>query len=259
MKPRPRLTPELRERLYRRRYIIPNAVTLANMFCGFLVVIYATSGRLQQAALTIGLAILLDGLDGRVARRLNATSKFGVELDSFSDLVSFGIAPAILMYNWCFRIPADEFGVMMCFLYAVCAASRLARFNITEPTLSGFTGMPTPGAAGMVAGLVNLIPEATTSWIGVFLGTLLLGALSFLMVSKIEFLSVKKLRVGHLRLAIRLRMGWLLLLLAGLIALIWYNSRVGLAVLATLYTLSGPVTAILKRRSEQRTATVSAT
>ena len=89
--------PELRERLYRRRYIVPNAVTFGNLFCGFLTIIYATSGRYEKAVAAIAIAFLLDGLDGRVARQLNATSKFGVEFDSFADLVSFGVAPAILM------------------------------------------------------------------------------------------------------------------------------------------------------------------
>ena len=144
---------ELKQRIYRRRYLVPNAVTLANLFCGFLAIIYASSFRFEKAVIAIVLAILLDGLDGRVARRLNATSKFGLEFDSFSDLVSFGVAPAMLIYHWAFQQQADEWGVFVTFVYAICAASRLARFNIAPENLKGFTGLPTPGAAAVVAAL----------------------------------------------------------------------------------------------------------
>ncbi len=232
MKPK-LLKPDFRERLYRRRYLVPNAVTLGNMFCGFLAIIYATSGRFEKAALAIGIAILLDGLDGRVARKLNATSKFGVEFDSFSDLVSFGVAPAILIYNWCFKIRADEFGVIVTFVYALCAASRLARFNITEPTLKNFTGLPTPGAAAVIGALVNFAPivEPTISIIA--LGTVNMLFLSYVMVSNIPYFSVKELKIRGIRPVVRLALG-------AVIALIWYNSGIGLLVLATGYAFSGP-------------------
>ena len=149
-----------KNQLYQKRFLLPNAVTLGNMFCGFIACIYAEAGRFEKAAIAVGFAILLDGLDGRVARKFNATSKFGLEFDSFSDLVSFGVAPAIIMYHWCFKPLADEFGVFFTFVYALCAASRLARFNISQQNLANFTGLPTPGAAGMVAATVNLMPHA---------------------------------------------------------------------------------------------------
>jgi CDP-diacylglycerol--serine O-phosphatidyltransferase len=186
---------EIRDRLYRRRYLVPNAVTLANLFCGFLTIIYATSGRFEKAAIAIALAILLDGLDGRVARSLNATSRFGVEFDSFSDLVSFGVAPAILMYHWSFQLLADEFGVAVCFIYVLCAASRLARFNISAENLSTFEGLPTPGAAGFVAALVNFFPAPPQSLVLSGFGTFVMLSLGLLMVSQIEFLSIKQLKV----------------------------------------------------------------
>ena len=130
--PRRRSREELKELVYRRRYIVPNLVTVGNMFCGFLAIMYGSSGRYKQAVFCIFLAIILDGLDGRVARRLNATSKFGVEFDSFSDLISFGIAPAVMLYHWAFHPVADEFGVFVAFIYVLCAVSRLARFNISS-------------------------------------------------------------------------------------------------------------------------------
>ena len=153
----------LKERWYRRRFLVPNAVTLANMFCGFLAIVYASNGRYEKAALAIGIAILLDGLDGRVARKLNATSPFGVEFDSFSDLISFGLAPAILIYFWAFASGANEFGVIVTFPYCVAAATRLARFNISPPNLKSFVGLPTPGAAALAAAVVNFAPTVNSS------------------------------------------------------------------------------------------------
>lgn len=224
---------ELGKRLYHRRHLVPNAVTLGNMFCGFLAIIYATSGRFEKAIIAIGFAILLDGLDGRVARRLNATSRFGVEFDSFSDLVSFGIGPAILIYSWCFRSLADEFGVFVTFIYALCAASRLARFNISEPSGSGFTGLPTPGAAGMVAAVVNIQPQVEQSYAVVVVGTFVMLSLAYLMVSNVPFVKLKL----HRRTGQTL-MGTLLI--GAMMALIWYNNKVGFLVLALSYCVSGP-------------------
>jgi CDP-diacylglycerol---serine O-phosphatidyltransferase len=225
---------ELRQRLYKRRYLVPNAVTLGNMFCGFLTIIYATSERYEKAVLAIGIAILLDGLDGRVARRLNATSKFGVEFDSFSDLVSFGIGPAILMYCWCFRVLADEVGVFFSFVYALCAASRLARFNITEPSSKGFVGLPTPGAAGLVAAIVNFAPRMQPTVLTVIFGSFALASLAYLMVSKVSFLKVQLHRGIGLNL-------WGTLALGTVIALIWKFTEIGFLVLAGGYVLSGPL------------------
>ncbi len=235
---------ELKERLYRRRYLVPNAVTLGNLFCGFLTIIYASTGRFEKATIAIAIALLLDGLDGRVARRLNATSKFGIEFDSFADLVSFGVGPALLIYYWCFQLVADEFGVMVCFIYALCAASRLARFNISEENLKSFQGLPTPGAAGMVAALVNFLPRIEQGVVFSIMGTMLLISLAFLMVSNIEFPSIKQLKVRGARLSVTL-------LLGSAIALIWYNSQFGFLFAATGYCMSGPAAIIYKRRKKQ--------
>lgn len=230
---------EFRETLHRRRYLVPNAVTLGNMFCGFLAIIYSTSDRFEKAVLAIGIAILLDGLDGKVARRLNATSKFGVEFDSFSDLISFGVAPAILIYNWCFRLPADEFGVFVTFVYALCAASRLARFNVADQNLRAFTGLPTPGAAGVVAAMVYAMPVYAHSTVLLVLSTLVMSTLSYLMVSRLEFFSIKQLRIGTVRTGGRVALGVL-------IALIWYNSKIGLLALAFGYAYSAPLNVFWK-------------
>lgn len=229
-----RLRQDIKDRLYRRRYVVPNAVTLGNMFCGFLAIIYAASGRFHQATIAIAVAILLDGLDGRVARRLNATSKFGVEFDSFSDLVSFGVAPALLMYYWAFVSGADEFGVAVSFVFALCSASRLARFNIATENTPHFVGLPTPGAAGVIAAAVHCSPKQQSGLVIEIIGTILLLGIAYLMVSRIPFFSIKHLKFKSMRFLSRIATGLL-------IALIWYNSKLGLITLSLGYALSGPI------------------
>lgn len=224
----------IRERLYERRFLLPNAVTVGNLFCGFISIIYSASDRYEKAVIAIILAMLLDGLDGRVARRFNATSKFGVEFDSFSDLISFGVAPAILMYHWAFRPIADEFGVFISFVYILCAAFRLIRFNITEINLKSFDGLASPAGAALVAALVNLSPRAEPGNLMFINAALLMLAVSYLMVSKIPYKSIKILRLD--------RLGPFSIVLIGmLIALIWYAPRTGFMALAMIYALSGLV------------------
>jgi CDP-diacylglycerol--serine O-phosphatidyltransferase len=232
--PTPRISPQIRERLYRRRYLAPNLVTLGNLFCGFLAIIYASSGREWNAAVAIALAILLDGLDGRVARRLNATSKFGVEFDSFSDLISFGLAPAMLMYHWSFQVKADEFGVFVCFVYAICAATRLARFNISTENLKGFQGLPTPGAAGVVAAVINFMPHVEQTRELVAASTVIMLGLGYLMVSNIPFLSIKTIKLSR-KLPLPTT-----ILIGALIALTWYSTDVAFLAISVGYALSGP-------------------
>ena len=238
---------EIKERLYRRRYVIPNAVTVGNMFCGFLSIIYASSGRFEKAAFAIIFALLLDGLDGRVARKLNATSKFGVEFDSFSDLISFGIAPAILIYNWAFKVQADEFGVLVTFIYAICAASRLARFNIMQENLKSFLGLPSPGAAGVIAALVNFMPVTEQTKPLAAISALAMVLTGYLMVSRIQFLSIKTLRISGLRLFARIG-------IALLIAVTWYDYKTGLLVLAVAYALSGPLSLLKRSKAPEKKA-----
>ena len=224
---------ELRDILYRRRYAVPNAVTIGNMFCGFLAIMYSSAGRFDKAVIAVLIAILLDGLDGRVARRLNATSKFGIEFDSFSDVVSFGIAPAVMMYHWAFHLRADEFGVAVTFFYALCAASRLARFNISAENLKSFTGLPTPGAAVFVVSVINAAPYAQDSLVMAIVGTVVMLSMGYLMVSTVEFFSIKQFKLAGVKLKGRLLIG-------SLIALIWYSPPSGLLALAFLYAASGP-------------------
>jgi CDP-diacylglycerol--serine O-phosphatidyltransferase len=233
IKPTTIIKSDFKERLYQRRFILPNAVTVGALFCGFLACVYGATGQFQKAAIAIAIAIVLDGLDGRVARRLNAASKFGLEFDSLSDVISFGVAPAILVYFWCFKATADQFGVFLCFLYVLAAAGRLARFNINANELKSFNGLPTPGAAGFVAASINLWPEAlpVSTALTTLVGCLMVF-LAFLMVSNISFLSIKVLRFGDFTLRIQL-------LLGALIGLTWYHPQLALFILASAYVFSG--------------------
>jgi CDP-diacylglycerol--serine O-phosphatidyltransferase len=231
---------ELKDLLYRRRYVIPNAVTVGNMFCGFLAIMYASADRFDKAVVAVLIAILLDGLDGRVARRLNATSKFGIEFDSFSDVVSFGLAPAVMMYHWAFRSVADEFGILITFFYALCAASRLARFNISAENLKSFSGLPTPGAAVFVVSVINAAPFQQGSYVSLFVGAVTMVAIGYLMVSTIEFASIKQFRLSGVKFRARIVLGLL-------IALMWYHTQLGLIVLAASYAASGPYMSVRHR------------
>ena len=239
-----------RERMYRRRFLVPNAVTLGNLFCGFLSIIYSCSDRYEKAVIAIAIAVLLDGLDGRLARRLQATSKFGVEFDSFSDLISFGLAPALLVYQWAFRHGADEFGVIVTFAYALCAAARLARFNVSQSdNLIGFTGLPTPAAAALVVTAVNLIPRMESSTTLIASSAVVMASLAFLMVSRVDYVSPKKMKIKGRALFI---------VLGALIAVLWYFNTVGLFAAALAYVLSGPVMAIFRSKKEPPAAQLDA-
>jgi CDP-diacylglycerol---serine O-phosphatidyltransferase len=178
----------------RKIYIVPNFVTTANMFCGFYSVIAAIQGDFITASWAIMAASVFDMLDGRVARLAKATSQFGVEYDSLSDLISFGMAPAVLLYLWALR-PYGRLGWLAAFLYLACGALRLARFNVTTQAQPKgyFQGLPIPMAAGVIATFIIFIQnfsfEESQHWIVL----LLTFGLSSLMVSTIRFPSFKEL------------------------------------------------------------------
>lgn len=234
---------ELRERLYRKRFLIPNAVTVGNLFCGFLAILYSASDRFQDAIIAIAIAILLDGVDGRVARKLDASTPFGLEFDSLCDVVSFGIAPAFLVYCWGFKPLADQFGVIVAFIFVLCAATRLARFNVSDPQTKGFVGLPTPGAAGVVAATVNLNPTFEASYFNLLLAFGVVLSASYLMVSRIPFISIKSFKFADMRLRGRIALG------LGIVS-IWYLGRIGVAVLGFGYAYSGLIMYFLKRSSK---------
>lgn len=182
----------------RRVYILPNLFTTANMLCGFYAVIAAFNGNFVNSAWAIMIAILFDSMDGRVARLTRATSSFGVQYDSLSDLTSFGVAPALVGYLWCLQ-PFGRLGWLAAFLFVVCAALRLARFNISTDTVpkNYFQGLPSPVAAATVAtGILFYHDLSFDFYRPPFLLTLMLVQAS-LMISSIRFLSFKEFRINR--------------------------------------------------------------
>lgn len=177
----------------RKIYLVPNFVTTGNMFCGFYSLIASIRGDYVTAAWAVLAATIFDALDGRVARLAKATSPFGVQYDSLSDLISFGIAPGILLYMWALE-PFKRLGWLAAFLFVACGALRLARFNVNSGTVPKgyFQGLPIPGAACLVA--TYIIFNDALDWIPPqhpFTLMLTFGAAS-LMVSTIPFPSFKE-------------------------------------------------------------------
>ncbi|WP_300442694.1 CDP-diacylglycerol--serine O-phosphatidyltransferase [Zoogloea sp.] len=152
---KPLLNPERRRRGI---YILPNLFTTAALFAGFYAIVQAMNGLYEQAAVAIFIAMVLDGLDGRVARLTRTQSAFGAEYDSLSDMVSFGAAPALIVYEWALK-GMGKLGWMAAFIYCVGAALRLARFNTNIDVVDKryFQGLPSPAAAALVAGLVWVV------------------------------------------------------------------------------------------------------
>ena len=212
-----------RRRPSRGMYVLPSLFTAGNIAAGFYAITQsiqgsaAEPGYFDRAALAIGFAVLFDGVDGQVARRTRTTSDFGKELDSLADVITFGVAPSILAYIWGFRmLPMLSYpglrerilhlGVFVCFLFLICGACRLARFNISvnpqprnpgRPGKKYFVGMPIPAGAGVIASVIHFFngapiynPWKSLLWLGLILGT------GFLMVSSWRFWSGKEISTG---------------------------------------------------------------
>lgn len=256
---------------WRRRraaYALPTLFTAGNIFLGFFAILktlqgalLATAGALganphfEAAAKAIGVAVLLDGLDGRIARMTHTVSDFGRELDSLADVITFGLAPAILAFAWGVQFaPAASAlgrdhllraGYFVSFLYLLCGAARLARFNIQanpvpknpgRPDRKYFVGLPIPGAAGMIAAVVyasDCVP--LQSWPLAAAWMVLLALLAFLMVSTWRYRSFKDFQL------LRPRSPLTVILWGSLIYWLWYYSQPVLLVLATAYVGSGIV------------------
>ena len=184
----------------RKIYILPNLVTTANLFCGFYAIILATQKQYELAAWTLIAATIFDALDGRIARLAKATSNFGIEYDSLSDLTSFGLAPGVILYLWALE-PLGRFGWLAGFLFVACAALRLARFNVSsfsDKPKKHFQGMPSPVAAGSLATFIIFqhetgLPGDATDSTTRFVALAMVLANSSLMVSLIPFPSFKEI------------------------------------------------------------------
>ncbi|HEX2083497.1 MAG TPA: CDP-diacylglycerol--serine O-phosphatidyltransferase [Xanthomonadaceae bacterium] len=234
-------------------YLLPNLFTTGGLFGGFFAIIAASQGRFEAACVAIFVAAILDGVDGRVARLTNTQSEFGVQYDSLSDLVSFGMAPALVMYHWALvSMKLDgpthgKIGWLAAFLYAACAALRLARFNsqVGQVDKRWFIGLASPAAAGLMASFVWTMHDfglsgADYRWLA--LGVCVCAAL--LMVSRIRYNSFKG---GSGPKSDRVPFFALVVAVAVLVALVIDPPRVLLAA-ATLYALSGPLLWFRRRR-----------
>jgi CDP-diacylglycerol--serine O-phosphatidyltransferase len=228
-------------------YILPNLFTSCSLFGGFYAIIATIQGRFEAAAIAILISSLFDGLDGKIARFTNTTSKFGVEYDSLSDLVAFGVAPGLLAFELSLK-PLGRFGWLAVFLYLICGALRLARFNTQKSTVESqhFKGLPIPGAAIFIATLVLLIHsmggEVPNQQ---YLLILIMYLLSFLMVSTIDYVSFKGLGLFQQRPFNALVATILLFIVVA------YKPGLMLFVFSALYVLSGPAMMLyrLVRRS----------
>jgi CDP-diacylglycerol--serine O-phosphatidyltransferase len=260
--------PTRRARLRRGIFLIPSLFTVANLLCGYYASIAALVGGKEDfdhAAKAIGLAILFDSMDGRIARLTGTNTEFGVQFDSLAVVVSFGIAPAILAYALGFRFAfaasgnfhqLGEFAWICCLTFLICTAWRLARFNVKGMEPGGnknFVGMPTPAAAGVVAAIIHsrhyFEPLNDTTWAIVWFVLLLI--LGGLMTSTVRYYSFKDIPWTRRQPSITIILMFLL------VATIWRYSEAALVIIAGTYAVVGLVLHIvrfLRRRPATRTA-----
>jgi CDP-diacylglycerol--serine O-phosphatidyltransferase len=235
----------------RRRsiYLLPNLVTTASLFAGFYAIVQAVNARFEQAAVAIFVAMVLDGLDGRIARLTRTQSEFGADYDSLSDMVSFGAAPALVMYVWALKDLGNA-GWIPAFVYCAAAAVRLARFNTNIQVVDKrfFQGLPSPAAAALVAGFIWVADEfgiVRVDWIRyiAFVTTLFAG---ISMVVTLPFYSFKDF---NLRKRVRF---WVVPLVIGGITIIGANPPMVLFLLFVAYALSGYVFWAVRKARRRR-------
>lgn len=228
-------------------YLLPNLFTTAALFAGFYAVVSGINGKFEISAIAIFVAMIFDGLDGRVARLTHTQSKFGAEYDSLSDMVSFGVAPALVMFSWALS-DLGKLGWAAAFIYLACAALRLARFNTQIDTADSnyFSGLPSPAAAAVIAGIIWVASDER--WVGsglpvelAVLAALATAVTGFLMILNVPYNSFKGLDLkGRVPFVVMI----LIILVFGLV--MSDPPRILLAVFL-LYALSGPVRAGYKK------------
>ncbi len=237
-----------RRRLRRGMYLIPSLLTVGNIFCGYVSIVQAATGELERAAILILVASLLDALDGRVARMTGTSSEFGVQLDSIADVVSFGVAPAVLAFCWSLS-SFGRVGWTVSFLYVMCGALRLARFNIQTAHLDRrwFVGMPIPAAACVIAATIFAHPAPPDPEQDPLIGGMLLLLLllvSLLMVSRLRYRTFKDFDL-------RSRRSYKYLLIpAALLAAVALAPQVMLMLACFAYLLSGLLPRTVRSRAE---------
>jgi CDP-diacylglycerol---serine O-phosphatidyltransferase len=236
---------ELRENRRRGVFLLPSLLTTGNLFCGFLAMMLTLQQRYEHAALAVFVAIVMDMLDGRVARLIKATSQFGVEYDSLADVVSFCAAPALLLYSFALS-SLGRAAWPAAVLFLVCGALRLARFNVHTGTGDRrfFTGLPTPAAAAMAAATVLLLGDGELPRWALLLITIGTYLVALLMVSTVKYWSFKDIHFARRRPAETL----LIVVLA--IMIIATHHEIFLFAVSAFYVLSGPVRRLYVGRPE---------
>lgn len=228
-------------------YLLPNLFTTAALFFGFYAVIAAMNGLYEKGAVAVFIAMILDGLDGRVARLTNTQSAFGAEYDSLSDLVAFGVAPATLLYAWNLSL-LGKVGWMAAFVFTACAALRLARFNTQVETADKnyFTGLPSPSAAAVITAFVWMSYDNQISHTFLpILSAVLIVFVAVLMVSNVKYHSFKQIDL-------RGRVPFIAILFAMLIlAVIFIDTPKMLLFIFLGYALSGPVLLVKQRMGKK--------
>jgi CDP-diacylglycerol--serine O-phosphatidyltransferase len=237
------IEPALRPPPHKGAYLFPNLLTAGNLFAGFYAIVTAMNLHFERAAVAIIIAALMDGLDGKIARMTGTSSRFGVEFDSLADLVSFGVAPALLVYIFELKAFA-RVGWVAAFLFVACGALRLARFNVQVATTEKrwFTGLPIPMAGGMLAVTVLFYRHLGASGreASGILFVLLTYLLSFLMVSTVRYRSFKELETRpH-------KAFYLLVSVVIVLSLVAIHPQISLFTLAALYLFSGPLEPLVR-------------
>jgi CDP-diacylglycerol---serine O-phosphatidyltransferase len=231
-----------RRRFRRGVYLLPSLMTLGNLFCGYACIVYAMRGEYATAAPLIGIALVLDGLDGRIARMTGTAGAFGVEFDSLADMVSFGMAPAILTFSWGLE-PLGRWGWAAGFLYMTATAMRLARFNIQSGSVDKryFVGMPSPAAATVPATTILAFPAGLHNQYAAAAALSLMLVPAALMVSTIRFRSFKTIDLQSRR------SYTVLIVVAAVFAAVFAHPPIVLVVISYVYLLSAFAEMIVTR------------
>ena len=235
--PRPgRIRRLSRERLSRGLFVLPTLFTVGNLFCGYFSIWRSIRGTFETAAYLIIIAAVLDALDVRIARLTNSASEFGEEYDSLADLVSFGVAPAVLAFSWGLS-DFSNLGWFVSFLFVVCGSMRLARFNIQTHVVDKkyFIGLPIPAAAATISALVLATPEPLVDRVWMTGLLVLTVILSYLMISTIKYRSFKDLDLK------RRRPIWILPAIAAVFVVVALRPTLSLLALTLVFAASGPV------------------
>jgi CDP-diacylglycerol---serine O-phosphatidyltransferase len=243
---------ELRERRRQTIFLLPGLLTTGNLLCGFIAILLTIDRRFQWAALALFAGMVMDILDGKVARLTRTTTQFGVEFDSLADVVSFGLAPALLMYTWALvdlweiGKGAGRIGAGAAFLFTLCAALRLARFNVLTGVSDRryFVGLPSPGAAGTVAAVVLFLDRIELGRPGLFALASATYLLAFLMISNLRYYSFKELDFAK-----RHPVGVLLVAVLGVLIVV-ANAETFAFLVFAVYAMSGPARWLVGRRRE---------